>query len=558
MQKLCLQCQTQFEITDDDLNFYDKISPVFAGKKYLIPPPTLCPNCRQIRRLFPVNEINLYKRKCDATGKEILSNYHPAWPYVIYDQEYWWSDKWDALSYGRDFDFSRPFFEQLHELSLIVPRYNLFTGYLYDENCDYTNAAGKNKNCYLIFDSDYCRDSYYSYSINHTTNCLDSYRLRESELCYENIDCKTCYNCRYVQNSSSSSDSAFLDNCNDCKKCFMCFNLQHKEYFIYNKQSTKEEYEKLMAQLSSRQNVEKFKQEFQKLKEQHVKKYMHGIQNENVSGDYLANCKNVFESFDCNEAWDCRYIYQSWGSQIKDSMDFNECGDFAELIYESSSCGYNINRISFSMGILDQCSNITYCYRCHWSSDLFGCVGLKRKKYCILNKQYSKEEYEKIVPKIIEHMKKNGEFGEFFPAFMMPHGYNETLAMDYAQLTKEEALKKGYKWLDEDKKKVPQTCAVPDDIKDVPASITKEILACENCQSNFKIISQELKFYQQQNIPIPKKCFKCRHYARMRQRNPRKLWSRACAKCQAPIQTTYAPNKPETVYCEACYLNEVY
>jgi hypothetical protein len=34
------------------------------------------------------------------------------------------------------------------------------------------------------------------------------------------------------------------------------------------------------------------------------------------------------------------------------------------------------------------------------------------KEYCILNKQYTKEEYEILVPKIIEHMK----------TFPSPHG----------------------------------------------------------------------------------------------------------------------------------------
>ncbi len=35
MQKNCKQCSEQFEITDEDLKFYDKVSPVFNGKKYL-------------------------------------------------------------------------------------------------------------------------------------------------------------------------------------------------------------------------------------------------------------------------------------------------------------------------------------------------------------------------------------------------------------------------------------------------------------------------------------------------------------------------------------------
>jgi Zn ribbon nucleic-acid-binding protein len=564
MNKTCRQCAAQFEITDDDLKFYDKVSPVFGGKKYLISPPTLCPQCRQLRRIAFINEINLFKNKCAATGKEVISNYPPDSLHKVYDQEYWWSDKWDALEYGRDFDFGRPFFEQYQELFVAVPKPNVFTGYQYDENCAYTNGAGKNKNCYLIFDSDYCRDCYYSYSINHTTNCIDCYRVRQSELCYENVDCRNCYSSKYLQNCLSCSDSAFLDDCRGCKNCFMCFNLQQKEYWIYNKAATKEQYLELISQLSSRKNVENFKKEFAELKAKYPKKYYHGMQNENVTGDYLYNCKNVHESFDCNDAWDCKYIYQSFGDAIKDCMDFNECGDFAELTYESSSCGYNINNIKFGLYVLDQCSDQMYCSFCHFSSSLFGCIGLKRKKYCILNKQYSKEEYETLVPKIIEQMQKTGEWGEFFPASMSPFAYNESFIMDYAPLTREEALKRGFRWRDFDKKKIPQTIQVPDDIKEVGASIANEVLACVECGTNFKIIPQELKFYQDKLIPIPDKCFICRHKARKESRNPRHLWDRKCNACGKDIRTSYAPERPTTplngglVYCEACYLKEVY
>jgi hypothetical protein len=72
-------------------------------------------------------------------------------------------------------DFHRPFFEQFQELSLVVPRPSLFTGYEFDENCAYTNHAGKNQNCYMIFDSDENRDCYFSYSINHCEDCTDCF-----------------------------------------------------------------------------------------------------------------------------------------------------------------------------------------------------------------------------------------------------------------------------------------------------------------------------------------------------------------------------------------------
>jgi len=44
------------------MEFYDKISPIFGEKKYVIPPPTLCPNCRSKNRICWRNENKLYKR----------------------------------------------------------------------------------------------------------------------------------------------------------------------------------------------------------------------------------------------------------------------------------------------------------------------------------------------------------------------------------------------------------------------------------------------------------------------------------------------------------------
>ena len=105
--RTCRFCHGEFPITDTDMTFYEKISPSFDGRKYLIPPPTLCPDCQQQRRLSFRNERKLYKRKCDATGKEIVSIYSPDKPHKVYHQEYWWSDKSDPMSYGKGFDFSR-------------------------------------------------------------------------------------------------------------------------------------------------------------------------------------------------------------------------------------------------------------------------------------------------------------------------------------------------------------------------------------------------------------------------------------------------------------------
>jgi len=42
-------------------------------------------------------------------------------------------------------------------------------------------------------------------------------------------------------------------------------------------------------------------------------------------------------------------------------------------------------------------------------------------------------------------------------------------------------------------------------------------------------------------------------------RNPLRLWTRQCMRegCPNTFETSYAPDRPEIVYCEQCYLKEV-
>ncbi len=55
----CITCGAGFEVTDEDMQFYDKLSPVIGGEKFQIPPPKMCPSCRQQRRLAFRNERKL-------------------------------------------------------------------------------------------------------------------------------------------------------------------------------------------------------------------------------------------------------------------------------------------------------------------------------------------------------------------------------------------------------------------------------------------------------------------------------------------------------------------
>jgi hypothetical protein len=547
--KNCRQCQTAFEIEDWDRKFYERMQ---------VPEPTLCPPCRQQRRSAWINQIYLYKRKCDATGVSMISNYAPESPYKVYDQAYWYGGDWDATSYGRDYDFNRPFFEQFNELSLAVPRPALMATYSFSENSDYVNHAGFNKNCYMIFDADYNRDCMYGLGFNKSESCMDGYRTKESELCYETVDCFKCYRLYFSQDCQNCSDSAFLKNCIGVRNSFMCSNLKNKEYYVFNKPYDKEAYEELMASLASYSKLQNYFKDWAEFKLRYPQKHLHGFQNVNVLGDYVVNSKDSSYCFDSIDLWDCKYFTRSFGA-TRDSMDCDECGDYSELFYESINAGFHFTNVRFVIECVHHSSNLTYCIETRFCNDLFGCVSLQRKNYCILNKQYSKEEYHALVPRIIEHMKSTGEWGEFPPVKYSPFGYNESLAQEYHPLTKEEALSRGWKWRDADKQSFGEaTVSLPDTSTETDKSICQEVLKCEACGKNYKIVEQELAFYKERDLALPRKCFYCRHEDRLKLRNPRVFYDRNCGKCGVDIKTTYSPDRPEKVYCEQCYLNEVH
>jgi len=278
--------------------------------------------------------------------------------------------------------------------------------------------------------------------------------------------------------------------------------------------------------------------------------------------------------FDVKKSKDIKYCKQV--IEAVDVHDANYC-EFMEMCYDY--IGYwKINRVYFS-NIIGDSNNIIYSDFCSASSNLFGCIALHSKQYCILNRQYTKEAYEALVPKIIKHMNdmpyidKKGrvyKYGEFFPSELSPFAYNETIAQEYFPLTKEQAIEQGYRWKDKEERNYPidlKTEDIPDDINDIDDEIINKVIECshkgtcnQQCTEAFKIIPEEYQFYKRMSLPIPRLCPNCRHYERLSQRNPLKLWHRACMKLNCPntFETSYSPDRPEIIYCEKCYQNEVY
>ncbi len=240
-------------------------------------------------------------------------------------------------------------------------------------------------------------------------------------------------------------------------------------------------------------------------------------------------------------------------------MDYNIFGDSSEWIYQCLATGINCTNNSFCMGAWGGSSSNLYCITISASSNCFACCGLKQKQYCLFNRQYTPEEYQKLAGKIVEHMQETGEWGEFFPPSMSPFALNETIANSEYPLDKTTALQYGYNWADiEEKVILHGDVEVPDNINETDESICSKKLRCVVTGKAYKIIPQEFNFHMEQGIPLSNTCPDSRYRKNLEIRNQRKLFPTHCAKCGTPIQTSFCPEQDFQIFCEDCYRDAVY
>jgi hypothetical protein len=589
--KNCQNCKQDFVIEPADFEFYNKMK---------VPPPTWCPQCRLIQRLVWRSESCIFRRKDDATGEYIISSISPSAPVRVYNRKYWYSDAWDASEYAQDYDFSVPFFVQMKKLLGKVP---LPSAYVTEPsiNSEYCANATGPKDCYMVFAATRPERSLYLVIAGiDARDTVDCHMITKTELCYWDVNVANSYKTMYSFDCDSCRDCLFCRDCVNCSDCYGCAGLRNKNYCFFNEQLSKEEYERRTSgiDLGSHAVVESEKERARRHWNLFPCKYMHGLKNVSCTGEYLYNSKNVRDSYRTRGAEDSRYCQNINLGPVKDAYDYTAWGEGAELIYYSQQVGDGAYNVRFCTSCFPQCREMQYSIGCVSSSNLFGCIGMRKKEYCILNKQYTKEEYERIVPKIIQHMRdipyvdakeRVYSYGDFFPFDMVPCAYNETLAQELVPLVKDRAEAMGLRWadpIDRDYKITIKSSQLPDDISDVSDPVLNETIECEHggtcndgCSLAFRITSAELEFYRKMKIPLPRLCFRCRHMERVGWRNQPNFYSRSCqcsgrassngayanagrhahgdGPCPNRFQTAYAPDRPEIVYCEACYQAEI-
>ena len=587
----CQNCKQSFAVDANDVAFYERMK---------VPSPTFCWLCRAQRRFAFRNERVLYKRKSDLSGKDIFAMYSPESNVKVYDVSEWLGDGWDPLSYGREVDFSRPFLEQIKELLHEVPLKS--RNVINSVNSDYVNNITAPKNCYLVFNASNPEDCCYGNAVNFSQDCFDTSHVTKCETCYESFWLTSSAKTYFSSQCDNCFNMWFSKNCVGCSNCIGCVGLRNKSYHIWNKPYSKDEYNAVLKSLNfgSYGNIKEFREKSAKFWNRFPVRFMDGLRNSNVSGNYINNSKNVQDSFMVRDGENLRYCqYLQEGSPgDRDCYDYSIWGDSNQLLYECHASGVNVNNSKFCLFVQENSSDIEYSMVCQNSSNLFGCVALRHKNFCILNKQYSEEEYGKLTAKIKKHMdempyvdsnRRIYKYGEFFPIEISPVAYNESMAQEYFPLTKEEAMAQGYRWKDMEERNYKVTIPwdkLSDHIDDVTDDITKEIISCAHegkcnqlCTTAFRIIPQELQFYRKIGIPLPRLCPNCRTFERLSQRSGLRINSRQCqcsgnmsensdykntikhfhgdSPCPNDFKTNYGSERPEILYCEQCYQAEV-
>lgn len=394
--------------------------------------------------------------------------------------------------------------------------------------------------------------------------------------------------------SADSRNLYFCRDCVGCNDCFGCANLRKSSYCIFNKQYTKEQYEEEVKkmQLDTFSGVEQACRAARDFWHTQITKCHQGLKNLNSIGSYVTNCKNVNDSYLVRESENMRYCQYMQVPGNKDCYDTSNWGENTELSYETMESGEFGYNNKFSQNCWPACRNVEYCRYLFSCTDCFGCVGLKKKQYCILNKEYTKEEYENLVSKIKKHMDEMPyidsqeivyKYGEFFPTELSPYGYNNTQAMQHFPMTKEEVEKRGYTWIEVELNKyniTQKASDLPDSINDATDQILKEVMECGVCKKAYRILENEFNFLRKEKLPLPHMCHDCRHERRISDRLKIKLYERSCmcagaadetgkykntvshihkdSPCGKKFKTGYSPDRPEIVYCEKCYQQEVY
>jgi len=546
--KNCEKCSQEFTIETDDLAFYEKLD---------LPLPVLCTYCR-FKYLLAFWVFGRFRiAKSALSGKTIITVLPESVPFPIYDRTEFVSDAWDPFIFGRGYNPSRSFMDQLISLQSVVPHPHQ-TG-IKNVNSDWTDDMWESKDAYLTRSGLHLESVTYGYRVLACKNCIDITMCWDLERSYDCLYCFKSYNLKYSFNCRDCMDSSFLYDCRNCQNCFMSWNLRNQKYCILNKQYSKEDYFKKIEEynLESYTSIEKLKKEmWQHIRQDAVHRQDYNLQAVQSTGNFLNNDKNCHQSFYIEDSENCRHCFRGRCKETIDSvgaLDSEKCALEVQVGME-----YN----SFCNLYSNSCRYSCYLEACEECENCFGCVGLRKKKYCILNKQYTEAEYKELFEKIKADMKNRGEWGKFFPLSSAYCGYNISLAQLMFPMSEDEALKFGAKWEKTAEPHYENTISgdnLPDTIGQVKDEIIKQRILCFETKLSYNVTKEELQFYREYKIPLPRRHFDWRTLERFKPFGHMVAPQKGnCHYCKKEVEHYYSPELGfKKIACLECYQREV-
>jgi len=393
-------------------------------------------------------------------------NIHRLWKIVSHRE---FDETRDSISkYWLEYDFSLNFFSNFQ---ILFDSMKLAPTVIHweCENADYTDQTLNCKNCYLSFVIIiWCENVLYSFSVKENSiNVLNSVVVRDT---CENIFTSKwiikSYNIFYSKHIINCSNLWFCSNMVWCNDCIFCGNLDNKSYCIKNIQFTKEDYkiekEKILK------NKKDFFDRFNKIDDK-----WNNFSSNDTNGIFNIQCENVVNwanNYQIKNAKNVMFIWWKWaGENIYDCFLNTPPETDVYGVFGTWYCDNIYNSYQLTWG-----SNLYYCAIMERCSYCLWCVWLKNKSYCILNKQYSKEEWEILADKIFSQMEVDWILWDFLPWTFNPFYFNDTAAyLIDDSFTKEEVEKDWYLWREEAiKVDIPENAEIirtnPPVLSDIP------------------------------------------------------------------------------------------
>lgn len=548
-ERVCKLTGDKFELTEFEIDWL---------KKFKVPPSKLAPMTRWAHRAAFWLGLQMWYNQDYRTGEPILTHIHPATKWKIMPDQDWFQE--DFSSINLELDSSQSVFTQLEELAWQVPinayrhfdkpKNSISLCSLGDEDSYFVIAVSGRRN---FFSSDSINledtmEAFVCHQIDRSFNVVHSYRISDSKVVRESLD---CFNCQ------------FIFDCRNCENCFFAWNKRNKKYLWFNEQLSEAEWKKRIAEIDTgRRSVynEYFNQFRDIVGNQAVWPENFNVRSEDCTGDYLVDCVECTRGFFCERARNCHYCV--FGHDTQDM--YHADGPYCSNSYMASPIVRCENN-KFTWSTVD-CINIEYCINCYNCEFCFGCIGLNKKKYCLFNKQYSADEYWAKLDEIKCAMLDRGEYGYYFPLSLVQgyvpatglrwmFGLNEKYvkAFDYPDFEPKDAGAFGP--LAERLDEARDPADLPDNIDDLDESwINVPILDKERGRP-YSLLSAEVKYCQKYRIPAGNQHFLSRFWDASSEMNIANLVAYKCSECSKEIQVSENRTYPDRkVYCTPCYL----